>query len=88
MFALAPFIGASFAWCLHQGTLGPATLLAAACFGLGAFLLATEQHAHAHTHEPLEHEHTHRHDDGHHDHVSFTSPPFAASTPTGTGTSR
>jgi len=69
LFALAPFIGAVVAALLGQGALGPSSLLAAALFGLWAFLHAAEQHEHSHRHEATEHEHTHRHDDGHHDHV-------------------
>lgn len=69
LFALAPFVGALVAWCMGQGTLGLRTLLAAGCFGVGAYLHVSEQHRHEHTHEPLAHEHAHRHDDGHHDHV-------------------
>ena len=69
LFSLAPFVGAVVAFFLGQGTLGSSTLPAAALFALGAYLHATERHAHRHTHEPIEHEHAHRHDDAHHDHV-------------------
>ena len=68
MFALAPFLGGVVAWAIGQGDLGFATLLAAALFGVGAYLHATEGHEHQHVHEPLEHDHAHRHDDGHHEH--------------------
>jgi hypothetical protein len=68
-FALAPFVGAAAGWALGDR---PATLftgLAALLFALGAYLHATEGHAHGHVHEPLAHEHLHRHDDGHHTHA-------------------
>jgi drug/metabolite transporter (DMT)-like permease len=74
IFALAPFIGAALGWVLQQTWPTPWSLLAAACFGLGVFLHATERHRHPHAHPRLEHEHPHRHDDGHHEHLH--DPPF------------
>ena len=69
VFALAPFVGAALAIALGDHALDASTALAAALFGLGVYLHATEHHAHPHEHAPVEHEHAHRHDDGHHDHV-------------------
>jgi drug/metabolite transporter (DMT)-like permease len=68
MFGIAPFLSGAVAWGLGQGDLGIATALGAACFGIGAYLHATERHEHLHVHEALEHDHAHRHDDGHHEH--------------------
>ena len=75
IFALAPFVGAVVAWGLRERGDPVATLVAAALFGLGIYLHATEKHGHRHRHEAVEHEHAHRHDDEHHDHEH--SPPFA-----------
>jgi drug/metabolite transporter (DMT)-like permease len=69
VFALAPFLGAAVAVALGDRSGGLFTLSAAALFGAGVYLHATERHAHGHTHPRLAHEHTHRHDDGHHDHL-------------------
>jgi drug/metabolite transporter (DMT)-like permease len=68
VFALAPFVGAAIAFALGDRTASLWTAGAAACFGVGVYLHASEKHRHAHVHEPTEHVHAHRHDDGHHDH--------------------
>jgi drug/metabolite transporter (DMT)-like permease len=77
LFAVAPFVGAAFAYALgdrsHVALMGAAAVL----FALAVYLHITEQHAHRHLHEPVEHEHAHRHDDGHHDHAH--EPPFLGS---------
>jgi len=77
LFAVAPFVGAAFAYALGDrtgvGLMGAAAVL----FALAVYLHVTERHAHHHVHEPLEHEHAHRHDDGHHEHVH--DPPVAGS---------
>jgi len=69
LFALAPFCGAAvaFVWGDHHGA--ALVALAAAFFGLAAYLHVTEKHAHSHRHAPLDHEHPHTHDDGHHHHT-------------------
>ncbi len=68
LFAVAPFVGAAFAYALGDrsgvGLMGAAAVL----FALAVYLHVTERHAHRHVHEPVEHEHAHGHDDGHHDH--------------------
>jgi drug/metabolite transporter (DMT)-like permease len=69
IFALAPFLGATFAWILGDQVPGPLAFGAAALFAAGVWLHATERHAHRHVHPRVGHEHAHRHDDGHHDHV-------------------
>jgi len=74
VFALAPFVGAALAIALGDRIPGPLTAVAAALFGFGVYLHATEHHEHRHRHERLDHDHMHRHDDGHHDHVH--DPPF------------
>jgi drug/metabolite transporter (DMT)-like permease len=69
VFALAPFVGASVAIAFGDRALDWLTALAAALFGFGVYLHASEHHEHEHHHEPVEHDHPHRHDDGHHDHT-------------------
>ena len=69
VFALAPFIGAGLGYALGDRSPSTWTVGAVALFALGVYLHATERHAHAHVHDPLEHDHVHRHDDGHHLHV-------------------
>lgn len=68
LFALAPFVGAAVAWGIGERSAGLPAVGASVLFGLAAYLHATEQHRHRHTHGSLAHEHAHRHDDGHHDH--------------------
>lgn len=67
-FSTAPFIGAA----LSISLLGePVTAGFAAAFLLmiaATWLVLTEQHGHAHMHEPLRHEHLHTHD-AHHQHA-------------------
>lgn len=75
VFALAPFVGAAIAFALGDRAGGPWTAAAAALFAAGVWLHVTEQHGHAHVHEPVVHDHPHRHDDGHHDHAH--DPPVA-----------
>jgi drug/metabolite transporter (DMT)-like permease len=73
VFASGPFWGAALAWGLGER----ATMLTVVSAGLmivGLFLHLTEEHGHAHVHEPLEHEHAHRHDDGHHTHAHDPMP--------------
>ncbi|HWL89406.1 MAG TPA: EamA family transporter [Polyangiaceae bacterium] len=69
VFAVAPFIGAAGAWMLGDGRVNGATVLAGVLFAGAVYLHLSEQHAHEHTHEPIEHDHAHRHDDGHHGHA-------------------
>ncbi len=69
VFALAPFVGAAIAVAMGDRTGGALTVLAAALFGGGVYLHATERHGHHHVHPPLTHDHAHRHDDGHHEHT-------------------
>ena len=68
-FSTAPFIGAAVAVIALGEPMTPTLALAAALMALGASLLLTERHEHAHPHEGLRHEHVHRHDEHHqHDH--------------------
>ncbi|HSD90816.1 MAG TPA: DMT family transporter [Kofleriaceae bacterium] len=69
VFALAPFLGAALAWSLGDRHAGWFAVAAAALFGLGVYLHASEQHGHHHIHDPVDHDHMHRHDDGHHTHA-------------------
>lgn len=75
VFAVAPFLGAAVAVVAGGRAVTSWTLAAAGLFAAGVYLHLTEQHGHAHVHEPGEHDHAHRHDDGHHDHAH--EPPFA-----------
>jgi drug/metabolite transporter (DMT)-like permease len=68
VYAVAPFAGAAVASLAGQPLGGAPTLAGGALLLAGVILHLTEQHEHAHHHEPVEHEHAHRHDDGHHDH--------------------
>ena len=67
-FATAPFLGALGAVVLLSEKLLPTTLLAGAVMALGVWLLLSERHHHAHTHQALLHEHRHVHD-AHHQHA-------------------
>jgi drug/metabolite transporter (DMT)-like permease len=69
VFALAPFFGAALAYALGDRAAGWWTIGAAASFGVGVYLHATEHHGHRHVHAAQEHDHLHRHDDGHHTHT-------------------
>jgi drug/metabolite transporter (DMT)-like permease len=75
VFAVAPFIGAAVAVAIGGRAVTGWTIAAAGLFAAGVYLHLTEQHGHAHVHEPAWHDHVHRHGDGHHDHVH--DPPFA-----------
>lgn len=66
-FSTAPFIGAAVSLLLLGEAAGPAFWVACALMGWGVWLHLTEDHAHEHTHEPLEHTHAHMHDE-HHQH--------------------
>ncbi len=66
-FATAPFLGALGAVLLLGEALAPTTVLAGAIMAVGVWLLLSERHGHAHTHQALVHEHRHVHD-AHHDH--------------------
>lgn len=68
VFAIAPFLGAGLAYALGDRQPSAWTLAAVGLFVLGVYLHATERHAHAHRHDPIDHDHVHRHDDGHHLH--------------------
>ncbi len=74
VFALAPFVGAAIAMAVGDREVSAWTAVAAALFGAGVWLHATEHHHHAHVHTAIDHDHVHRHDDGHHTHVH--DPPF------------
>lgn len=69
IFAIAPFVGATFAWTLGQNAPGAWTAVSALLFGAGVFVHVTERHKHPHVHPKVEHDHPHRHDDGHHEHA-------------------
>jgi drug/metabolite transporter (DMT)-like permease len=67
-FSTAPFLGALGAVLLLDERFGPTTLLAGGLMAVGVWLLLSERHGHAHTHEALVHEHRHVHD-AHHQHA-------------------
>ncbi len=68
VFAVAPFVGALAALALGDRPGGLATAVAAVLFIAGLVVHLTEEHGHAHAHQPVDHDHAHSHDDGHHDH--------------------
>ncbi len=74
VFAFAPFMGAVVAWIIGERDGGTLLLLGGLLMMAGIALHLSEQHEHAHTHDPTEHEHAHRHDDGHHDHTHDPMP--------------
>jgi len=67
-FSLGPFVGALAAIVLLREWLGWIMFPALALMALGAWLISSEKHAHAHTHPAITHVHMHRHDDLHHLH--------------------
>jgi drug/metabolite transporter (DMT)-like permease len=69
VFGLAPFIGAGLALLIAPVVPGWQFLVALPLMAAGALLIAREEHAHEHRHEPVTHAHRHRHDDPHHRHV-------------------
>ncbi len=69
VFALAPFVGAALALALGDRAGSPLTALGFLAIAVGAYLHASERHAHPHAHSPVRHDHFHRHDDDHHMHV-------------------
>ena len=68
LFAAAPFIGAALAIPIAGEPPSLRLWGAGLLIAGGVALLLSEQHAHLHTHEPLDHEHLHTHDDAHHRH--------------------
>jgi len=66
-FSTAPFIGAVAGVVVLREPLTVALAVGAALMAAGVWLHLTEQHDHAHGHEPFTHEHAHRHDE-HHQH--------------------
>ena len=68
VFAIAPFVGAILAIALGERTIGAATVFGFIAIAFGAYLHASERHAHPHLHASDRHEHVHRHDDDHHTH--------------------
>ncbi|QSZ66054.1 DMT family transporter [Methanofollis aquaemaris] len=63
----SPFFGVFVSFLLFTEEPRPAFFVSLLVMALGAWLLISERHAHAHRHEPMAHEHRHRHDDLHHD---------------------
>jgi drug/metabolite transporter (DMT)-like permease len=67
-FSIAPFFGAVLAIAMGDPLTIP-LVIAGVLMAIGVWLHLTEQHSHAHTHEPFAHDHWHTHADGHHDHA-------------------
>ena len=65
IFSTASFWGLSVAWLLLSEPMLWTQALAGAVMLAALWLLCSERHEHAHTHEGI----THRHDDGHHQHL-------------------
>lgn len=70
-FSIAPFVGAALAIAILGEPITPQLIVAGVLMAWGVWLHLTENHQHAHTHEPLEHSHVHTHGtgDAHHDHA-------------------
>lgn len=68
LFATAPFVGALLAFFILRESLTAQFLVSMPLMILGAVLLLSEDHGHAHEHNLVEHEHSHQHDDLHHAH--------------------
>jgi len=69
LFATSPFYGLVLAWTALGEPVLWTQIAAAGLAILSIWLLYSERHGHAHTHESVTHLHSHRHDDGHHDHA-------------------
>lgn len=68
-FSAAPFVGAALAVLLLHEETSTRFWMAAVLMAIGLWLHLTEQHQHAHVHEPLLHTHAHTHaPDLHHQH--------------------
>lgn len=70
-FSVAPFVGVALAIAILGEPITLQLVMAGVLMAWGVWLHLTENHQHAHTHEPLEHSHVHAHGTGdmHHDHV-------------------
>jgi drug/metabolite transporter (DMT)-like permease len=73
-FSLAPFVGAAVALPVLGEPAGWTLVPAALLMGLGAVLIAGEDHDHPHKHGPLRHAHSHAHGDLHHGHAHTEMP--------------
>jgi len=69
LLAVSPFFGVLFSLLLFAELPAGAFYVALPVMALGAWLMVSEKHSHAHRHPATVHEHRHRHDDLHHDHT-------------------
>lgn len=74
LFGLAPFVGMALSLLLKLETFSLFFLISLPPMALGAWLLLSEEHVHAHLHPALIHEHRHTHTDGHHLHTHEKEP--------------
>jgi drug/metabolite transporter (DMT)-like permease len=68
LFGIAPFVGAALSIIFLKEIPQTFFWVAVPVMILGAWLMLSEDHAHQHTHDPLEHAHAHSHPDEHHEH--------------------
>jgi ABC-type nickel/cobalt efflux system permease component RcnA len=68
-FSLGPFVGAIASIVILREWIGWVMFPAMLFMALGAWLITTERHEHAHVHLATTHKHAHRHVDMHHLHV-------------------
>jgi hypothetical protein len=68
LFGIAPFAGALLSIILFRETPQLLFWIAIPLMLAGTWLMLTENHGHAHTHELIEHTHRHFHAEEHHDH--------------------
>ena len=73
-YAFAPFFGVVLSLLVFRDSPSPIFWVALTIMATGAYIAASENHAHRHHHALIEHEHRHRHDDEHHMHEH--QPPF------------
>ena len=68
LFGIAPFVGAILSLIFLKEIPQVFFWVSLPIMAIGAWLMLTEDHIHAHTHAELEHAHSHRHPDEHHKH--------------------
>jgi drug/metabolite transporter (DMT)-like permease len=75
LFGVAPFVGTILSLLLWWEMPRALFWMALPVMLLGAWLMLTENHQHAHVHEPFEHVHAHGHPDEHHTHEHLLEEP-------------
>ncbi|WP_303868624.1 DMT family transporter [Acetobacterium wieringae] len=67
-YAAAPFMGVLISWLVLREPITLSFLIALGIMMLGSWLALSENHEHAHMHDPETHEHKHTHEEDHHQH--------------------